>query len=155
VVRGLVPPDTVDPELERAAARAARSLGLPVAPRVAAAADGDAAPETSVREPEVVGAADAAMTEFRLRQVLWERFHRQGQLVPWGFPVDRLRGELAVEVAALPASKRNELLRLSAEHLPHQARPIMSHPESGNVYRGRDGDSNPRGVDVHVPPTSR
>jgi len=150
--RGSRSPVAVDRDLERQVAR----LGLRTFPRPRTSpgrqAPDDEDSSSSPRLADAAAAADAAIVEYRLREVLGERFSQHSQLVPWGYPVSALRAELAVEVAGLSTQERNELMALAAEWLPQQQPPLMAGPESGNVYRGRDGESNPPGVEIYVPP---
>lgn len=149
---------SAEPSLERELERIARSLDLPILPGAAATApaasgadDGGAVDDAA----RTRAAADAALAEFLLRAELGARFSNQSQLVPWGYPVNRLRAEMATRVAALGPRERSELMALAADQLPIQELPLMSGPESGNVYTGRDGSSRPVGVVVYEPDRGR
>lgn len=143
-----------DRALEREVAELGRALGIPGAVGAGGdAAPGDAAPDAS---PDAGGpsagardgaAATSVAIEYVLRQELFEV--AGGKLLPYGYPVGRLRSEVAAQVAGLtPAARRSLLERAQQALAENPAPPIMSHPESGNVYAGPDADPAPTGVDI-------
>jgi len=145
---------TADPrELERSVAELAQNLDLPLLrtggrPEPPADAEGERGGEVDdgSADSRVRDAANAALTEYLLRQELWGR--SSGRLLPFGYPVNALRSEIGARVEAMDTQQRNDLLAEAERYLPAQKRPIMS---LSNDYTGRDGSSSPEGVDFYDP----
>jgi len=135
-------PARVDRYLERAVARFGQELDIPSLPRSRSNGSRD---EALGDEGYVADVADAAMVEFLVRQELWETFHAKSQLVPWGYPVGRLREAWAAEVAALSVAERNRLLAVVEREMPQQSPPVMTKKIE---YPGSDFEGQPSGVEI-------
>jgi len=133
-------PAPIDRNLERSVARLGQELDLPALPHTRGSRT-----EALEDEAYVATVADAAVVEYLLREALWEQFHSQNKLVPWGFPLNQLRDSLAGQVAGLSNVERNALLALAEERLTQQAPPVMSKKIE---YQGGDFEGSPSGVDV-------
>lgn len=146
VPTGLGAGEAVDPGLEGEVAELGEKLGL-VEPN----APGDAELDAGDLGAAQRAAADAVIAEYLLRQELTERFG--GKILPYNYPIERLRQEIAQQVADLPDADRQGLLVEVATYLPENAAPlVMSHPDTGNVYEGPDAEYDPQGVFIYHPP---
>jgi hypothetical protein len=132
------------PRVERNVAELAEKLGLDDP-------DGFGDPDGTDPDAAQRDAADAVMVEFLLREDLHERFG--GKMVPYAYPVERLRAELTEEVSNLGAAERQALLEVVSALMPEDPRPlVMSHPDSGLVYDGPDAEYDPQGFQIYVAP---
>jgi len=145
----------VDPSLEREVAKLGEKMGL-VDPLGDGSGDsGDSADSgevdpnaREVGEDEVRAAADAVAIEFLLREELQDRFG--GKILPYAYPIEALRADIAQDVADLSAADRQVLLEyLSENGVGNLAPLVMSDRYSGNVYYGPDAEPNPQNVVIH------
>jgi hypothetical protein len=149
-----------DRALERKVVQLGATAGVVGVPEelseLAANGDSDSHADEGIDE-EISSAADAVLTRYLLLQALAEEFPGATEFVPYGYPVEQVRQEVAQQVAGLSAGDRQRLLEDVYELQLHggPGKPIMSHRDSGVVYEGPDWeDPNPEHVDVDRDPQS-
>jgi hypothetical protein len=77
--------------------------------------------------------ADAMIVEYMLRAEIVYLF--EGRPVPYGFPIGRLRSDIAERVAAMAPAERQGCLRPIAKYMPIQVPPSVSAPDSTNLWQ--------------------
>jgi hypothetical protein len=150
-----------DREVERKVAQRGVDAGIvapPPVPFKSTAAEGSHAPADfeTARDGEIAAAADAVLTEYLLMQRLSEEFPGT-EFVPYGYPVEKLRLEVAQQVAGLSPADRQELLEQVPGALRQEGpgQPVMSHPRSGVIYEGPDAENpEPGGIPIDRDPQS-
>jgi hypothetical protein len=100
-----------------------------------------AAPADTPPDEQIAAAADTVLVEYLLMDELSHMFPGT-EFVPYGYPLENLRGPLRDRVAGLSDSDRQTLLEQvdARQWYNDPERPVISNPRSPVIYEGPDAE---------------
>jgi hypothetical protein len=141
-----------DREVERRVAQLGEDAGIVA--RLPASSEPDRAADSvtpsdsdAPADVEIAAAADAVLVEYLLMQRLSEEFPGT-EFVPYGYPLESLRGSLTDHVASLSDANRQTLLQRIDDRQWQEGpdQPVISNPRSQVIYEGSDWEDPAPGL---------